>query len=187
MAIVSAIGKRDRDLGLALLVQLHLAGGLRLPQSGHVRRIDGEIHIDRIDLLDIGQQGSAGAIVAGAVADERPDGDLLLSGDAVDRRNHIGVAEIEARAFDCGLVLLHLAQRPAFRRICVVHRLLRNDMIGVQQFPRALGGQFGVGQCRLILGEHGEVIVELGLVIGRDRSGTKPDPCARRHPRDRGA
>src|SRR6185437_16169493 len=74
--------------------RLLLAGELLDLRRGLV-----EIHIDRIELVDGGQQRRR------ALTDERALRHLLLAGDARDRRRHVGVAEIDARRLDVGLGL----------------------------------------------------------------------------------
>src|SRR3546814_4652527 len=91
-----------------------------------------EVHVQRVDLVDGGQQGR------GALPDQRALGHLLLAGAAVDRRAHGGVAEVDLGAVDGGLADLDRGGRAALagQRVVVIgfgDELLR------QQLARAVG------------------------------------------------
>ncbi len=120
-----AVGQQDLHRGLVLLRERDVAGLLSLAQRDQVGGADCEVHVDRIDLLDGGEQCSDRASVGGAVADDRACRHLLLPGDAGDRRAHLRIAEIHARAIDRGLVRLYFRCRATFDCVGIVDRLLR--------------------------------------------------------------
>ena len=68
LVVRAAIGQGDLHGRLVLLAQRDVAAAGGFTQRQQIRSADGEVHIERIDLLDRGQQGAAGAGVAGAAA-----------------------------------------------------------------------------------------------------------------------
>jgi hypothetical protein len=92
--------------------------------------------------------------------------DLLLAGGAADRRGDPGVPQVDARGLDRRLIGLDFRSGTAFRRIGIIHGLLRYRADG-QQLVIALGGHAIVGIGRLIFGQDRLVVVEDGGVVGR--------------------
>src|SRR5262249_5432927 len=128
-------------------------GHLGTPQPLDVYRGLVEVHVDRIDLLDGGEERR------GALTDQRSLGYTLLPGAAGNRRGDGGVAEVDACGADRSLRLLHGGGGRALGGLGVVEVRARYQSAR-QQLARALCGDVRVGGISLGLGERGERTIE---------------------------
>ncbi|MCW0425801.1 hypothetical protein NB713_003744 [Xanthomonas sacchari] len=138
MRIGAAVAELDLHGGLVLGVEGDVAFGLRLAQLRQFVGTHREVDVQRVQLVDRGQQRAV------ALADQRALGDLLLAGAAGDRRSDGGVAEVDTRGFHRRTGLLHRRGGAAFGGLGVVQVGLGH--VGLRrQAARAGGGGLGVG------------------------------------------
>jgi len=165
LAIFGTVGQGDLHCGLVLIGEMDGTRTLRLLHRRHIGRAHGEVHIERVELVNGGQQGRAGAGVGGAVAHDGAFGQLLLAGAAINGRNHLGVVEVDPRAshgrlglLNCsgggtlgGFVAVQLGMRDIALRNERAVALSHDMSIGIRRLGRGQVGQAGI-KCRLVSG-----------------------------------
>ena len=152
MLVGAAVFQQKRHLAL-LIVARRTHGPF---QSDQITAGLGEIEIDRIELLDDGEQGGV------ALSDESAFRDLRPADAAGDRRGDGGVGEIELRGFLRGLGGQDFRGAHLQRGLGVFGFLLANSF-GRDEFLEALGLAFGLFQIRFGTGEAGHRAVTGGL------------------------
>src|SRR5690606_39831154 len=117
VAVLAAVWQAHHDFGL-----LVAGGGRRGTDALELADADGEVHVQRIDLVHRGQQGRL------ALADQGTLGHALLAGDTGDRRAHGGIAEVDARGLDRRAGSLYRGGIAALARQRVVEVGLRDEV-----------------------------------------------------------
>ncbi|CAM2149705.1 hypothetical protein PT2222_220009 [Paraburkholderia tropica] len=152
-----AVFERDLDLGVAVRVGFIFAARELLAQREHVRARLGHVEIHRVVGVDgrerrglIGRHERAGRV--GGSADR-----------ARDRRGHARIAQIDARAFERGLVGVNGRLVLLERRLGFFERFLA-DRVDGRERAVALGNRFRGKQRRLGFFEFGLVGVVSRLI-----------------------
>ncbi len=152
VAVVAAVLELQGDLGRVLAGLLQTAIGQVTAQRQQVAGRLGHVDIDRIELLD-GRQ-----FLGLAVADQRAFGHCGAADAPGDRRQHLGVAQVDARPLQFRLGLQ--AGRARLVIGLLAHRLVL-DQFGVAVGQRLAGRQAGLGTLQGCLVHRRIDLVEL--------------------------
>ena len=129
----------------------------RLLDTLHDGLADLEIDVDRVDLHDARQLGRTG------IADQRTDTDQVARRDAVERRRHLGVAEVDVGDLEVGLRAEDGGAGFGELGLGIVDARLGGELLLPQ---RRLAAVFdlGVGLRSLVGFERGLGLIELRLI-----------------------
>ena len=148
--LILELGKGRSLVGDTRLLA-HPRRGHETPQPERIARVDREVHIDRIDLLDDDDGGRHRCVLADHVADI----DQMLPEKAVEGRRDRGVLKVQLGEGDIRQILLHFGE-------ILLHGVLGSRvLLDHLQLPVVLRGR--VGQLGLIEIQVLDVLILLDL------------------------